>query len=105
MPALQFSNRSALKAGGRRKRYINGTNTEQTGGLSENMAAAWRSKVRNISNFCEQCCGNFFRTGTILPPKALIPEEKLSKIELKRPATPKNQGILATCSFALVEFP
>ena len=47
----------------------------------------------------------FFCSGTILPPKALIPEKKLSKIELKRPVAPKNRGILATWSLQLLSFP
>jgi len=73
---------------------------EQTGGLNGTAAAACGGKVRNISNFCVTCCGNFFCTGTILAPKgpdqALIPEKNLSKIEQKRPVNQKKQGIFVT---------
>ena len=44
----------------------------QSTGYSGTAAEAYGSKVRNISNFGETCCGIFFRAGTILPPMALI---------------------------------
>ena len=42
-------------------------------------AAASRSKVSNISNFCETCCGNFFVAAQFRPPRALISGKKMSK--------------------------
>jgi hypothetical protein len=53
-------------------RHKNGTIMAQTGDQSRNAAAANRGKVSNISNFCGKCCGNFFCSGTISPPMALI---------------------------------
>ena len=104
MPALHFSNRLPRgPADGEavHKRYKNGTNW----GLKGNAAAVNRGKVSNISNFCGNCCGDFFVPAQFCPQRPLIPEKKLSKIELKRPVAPKNRGILATWSLQLLRFP
>ena len=42
-------------------------------------AAANRGKMKNISNFGETCCENFFCSGTISPPMALIWVKKPGK--------------------------
>jgi hypothetical protein len=60
-------------------RHKNGTTTEQTGDQGRNAAAASGRKMGNINKFCEKCCGNFFCSGTILPPMALVWDKKLSK--------------------------
>jgi hypothetical protein len=67
-------------------------------GFNGAAAEASRGKVRNINNFGERCCGNFFRAGTIWPPMALIFGKKPGKI---RPVAQKNRGILITWSMRL----
>jgi hypothetical protein len=62
-------------------------------GLKGTAAAAWRDKVRNISNFCEKCCGNFFLSRNNFAPKGTDFGEK---VEQKRPVAAKNRGIFVT---------
>ena len=81
-------------------RHINGTKRHKLGVKTGKRRRQIGIKVRNISNFCEQCCGNYFCGGTISPPKGpdfrgnLV--KKVSKIEQKRPDNQKNRGILVT---------
>jgi len=83
-------------------RHKNGTNMAQTGGKSGTAAAASRGKVRNISNFCETCCGKFFSSRHNLAPNGPDLGEKTGeKSRLLRKTVEYSQLVTWKILFAL----